>query len=102
MALRTVNLSDLKGTLNKRGRGRYENADLLALYADLLAGKIPNIVWDELFTVNAKTTDKEVVNLHAKWRNRAVSVFAQTGSDKKISITWTDKHEMVIVLASES
>lgn len=101
MGLRTVNLSELKGSLNKRGRGRYENSDLRALFQDLLDGKIQNIVWDELFKVTPKTTDKELTNLHAKWRNRAVSVFASLGVDThKPSITWTSEHEMVIVLVA--
>jgi len=101
MALRSINLSELKGDLNKRGRDRYQNDELKAMFQELLNGAIENVVWDELFTVNAKTTDKEIANQHAKWRNRAVSVFETITEDAKLSITWTSEHEMVIVLAAE-
>jgi len=100
MALRgSINLSDLKGSVSKRGRDRYENADLSALLAKLVKGDLQFVIWDELFKVTDKTPEKEVVNLHAKWRNRAVSVFEALNTDKKVSIRWTDAHEMVIELA---
>lgn len=101
MAIRTINLSELQGELNKRGRDRYENAELKEMCELLINGEIPHIVWDELFTVTAKTSEKEVANLHAKWRNRAVSVFDSIESGKKASITWSDAHEMVITLAAQ-
>jgi hypothetical protein len=101
MALRSINLSELKGDLNKRGRDRYQNDDLKEMFQALLEGQIENVVWDELFTVTAKTTEKAIANEHAKWRNRAVSVFDSLETQRKLSITWTSEHEMVIVLASE-
>lgn len=101
MALRgSINLNDLKGSVNKRGRDRYENAELTELFKSLCDGKIPFVVWDELFKVDKNTTQKEITNQHAKWRNRAVSVFEAMNTDKKVSIHWTDQHEMVIQLAT--
>jgi len=101
MAIRTINLSELQGELNKRGRDRYENDELKGVLEQLVNGEIPHVIWDELFTVTAKTTDKAIANEHAKWRNRAVSVFDSLESGRKPSITWTSAHEMVITLASE-
>jgi hypothetical protein len=101
MALRSINLSELKGDLNKRGRDRYQNDDLKEMFQALLEGQIENVVWDELFKVTDKTSDKTIANEHAKWRNRAVSVFDSLETQRKLSITWTSEHEMVIVLASE-
>lgn len=101
MALRgNINLSDLKGNISSRGRSRYENADLKALYGDMLNGTIPFIVWDDLYKVTAKTTEKEVTNERAKWRNRATSVFESLGTDRTLTISWTDAHEMVIQLVA--
>jgi hypothetical protein len=58
------------------------------------------IVYDELFTVTGKTTEKQIDNEHAKWRNRAVSVFESLESGRKVSVSWTDAHEMIISLAN--
>ena len=101
MGVKKVNLSELKGSLNKRGRGRFEDPELReAMEQMLIDGEA--IVYDELFTVNAKTTGKQIDNEHAKWRNRAVSVFASLGSDRKVSVSWTDEHEMIISLVPAS
>jgi hypothetical protein len=101
MALKgSINLNDLKGSVNKRGRDRYANAELATLLQQLADGKIPFVVWDELYTADKKTPAKTITNERAKWRNRAVSVFEALNTDKKVSIHWTDAHEMVIQLAS--
>lgn len=103
MALRgNINLSDLKGNLSSRGRSRYENPELAEMLTQLVNGEIQHVVWDDLFTVNAKTTEKEITNQHAKWRNRASSVFASLNTDKVLTISWTDAHEMVIQIVKES
>lgn len=99
MGVKKVNLSELKGSLNKRGRGRFEDPELKQAMEQMLIDGEP-IVYDELFTVTAKTTEKQIDNQHAKWRNRAVSVFTSLGTDHKVSIAWTDEHEMIISLAN--
>jgi len=101
MPVRKVNLSELKGTLNKRGRGRYEDPELKEALIIMLQDGEP-LVYDELFTVTSKTTNKEIDNQQAKWRNRAVSVFEsiKEAEGRKLSITWTDEQEMVITLAN--
>ncbi len=97
MAVRKVNLSELKGSLNKRGRGRFEDPELREALAIMLQDGEP-VVYDELFTVNAKTTEHAIGNEKAKWRNRAVSVFESLESGRKVSVTWTDAFEMIISL----
>ena len=101
MPVRKVNLGELKGTLNKRGRGRYTDPDLKEALIVMLEDGEP-IVYDELFTVTSKTTDKQIDNEQAKWRNRAVSVFEsiEASVGHKLSITWTTEQEMVISLAN--
>ena len=97
---KNINLSDLKGTLSNKGRERYQDPELAQAFRELLAGEIPNVVMDDLFKVTAKTTEKTITNERAKWRNRAVSVFDSLESGRKISVSWSDEQEMVIVLAS--
>lgn len=100
MAIRSnINLSELKGSLSSRGRERYNDPELLQAFQDLVAGLTENVVMDDLFKVTPKTTDKAITNERAKWRNRAVSVFESLGTNQKISVSWSDEHEMVIVLA---
>jgi hypothetical protein len=99
MGVKKVNLSELKGSLNKRGRGRFEDPALREALAQMLVDGEP-IVYDELFTVTGKTTEKQIDNEHAKWRNRAVSVFESLESGRKVSVSWTDAHEMIISLAN--
>jgi hypothetical protein len=101
MPVRKVNLGELKGTLNKRGRGRYEDPELKEALIIMLQDGEP-LVYDELFTVTSKTTNKEIDNQQAKWRNRAVSVFEsiEASAGFKLSITWSDAQEMVISLAN--
>jgi len=99
MGVKKVNLSELKGSLNKRGRGRFEDPALREALAQMLVDG-EAIVYDELFTVTAKTTEKQIDNEHAKWRNRAVSVFESLESGRKVSVSWTDAHEMIISLAN--
>jgi hypothetical protein len=99
MGVKKVNLSELKGSLNKRGRGRFEDPVLREALAQMLVDG-EAIVYDELFTVTSKTTEKQIDNEHAKWRNRAVSVFESLESGRKVSVSWTDAHEMIISLAN--
>lgn len=99
MAIRSnINLSELKGTLSSRGRERYQDPELLSAFQDLLAGVTENIIMDDLFKVTSKTTDKQVTNERAKWRNRAVSVFESLETNRKVSVAWSDEQEMVITL----
>jgi hypothetical protein len=97
MAVRKVNLSELKGSLNKRGRGIFDDPELKEAFKQMLIDG-ESVVYDELFTITSKTTDKQIDNEHAKWRNRAVSVFNSLESGYKVSISWTDEHEMIISL----
>ena len=97
MGVRKVNLSELKGSLNKRGRERFNDPELREALKQMLIDGEP-VLYDELFTVTAKTTDKQIDNEHAKWRNRAVSVFNSLESNRKVSVTWTTEHEMIISL----
>ena len=99
---KNINLSDLKGSLSNKGRERYKDPELTQAFRELLSGEIPNVVLDELFKVTPKTTEKTITNERAKWRNRAVSVFDALESGRKISVSWSDEHEMVIVLANET
>lgn len=98
MAVRKVNLGELKGSLNQRGRSRFTDPDLKSALEQMLIDGEP-VVYDELFTVTAKTTEKQIDNEKAKWRNRACSVFDSLESGKKVSISWTTAHEMIISLA---
>lgn len=97
MAVRKVNLGELKGSLNQRGRSRFQDPDLLEAFKQMLIDHEP-VVYDELFVVTNKTTDKELDNQKAKWRNRAVSVFDSLESGHKVSISWTTANEMIISL----
>jgi hypothetical protein len=95
MSTRKVNLNDLKGSLSKKGKPRYENSELLEAFKEMLEDGTP-IVWEEA-KVEGETV-AEVDACKAKWRNRATSVFATLDSKVTISIVWTiDTHEMVII-----
>jgi hypothetical protein len=95
MTTRKVNLSDLKGSLSKKGKPRYENSELLEAFKEMLTDPAP-FIWEEAL-VEGKT-DTEINASKAKWRNRATSVFATLDSPMTISIVWTtDTDEMVII-----
>lgn len=96
--IRKVNLSDLAGSLNQRGRERYNDPELAQAMRDLLADGQP-FIW-EAVTVTGKT-DKARIASKAKWRNRAKSVMASQNEDVKLHIRWTIHDEMVIALAGE-
>lgn len=92
-----VSIDQLKGTLGRRGRHRYQNPEMLEMLKEMVQTGEP-LALAELFTVTAKTTETEITNAKATWRNRASSLFDSLNTGKKISISWTDKHEMVIFL----
>jgi hypothetical protein len=93
--IRKVNLSDLAGSLSKKGKPRYENSELLEAFREMLTDPAP-FIWEEA-KVEGKT-EQEVNASKAKWRNRATSVFATLDSKMTISIVWTtDTDEMVII-----
>jgi hypothetical protein len=95
MSTRKVNLSDLKGSLSKKGKPRYENSELLQAFKDMLEDGEP-FIWESV-ELEGETV-AEVDACKAKWRNRATSVFATLDSEIAISIVWTtDTHEMVII-----
>ena len=95
MTTRKVNLSDLQGSLSKKGKPRYENELLLQAFREMLVDNTP-IVWEEAKVIGS--TDDEVNACKAKWRNRATSVFATLDSKVTITISWTnDTNEMVII-----
>ena len=95
MTTRKVNLSDLKGSLSKKGKPRYENSVLLQAFKDMLEDGEP-FIWESV-ELDGETV-AEVDASKAKWRNRATSVFATLDSNVTISIVWTtDTHEMVII-----
>jgi hypothetical protein len=95
MSIRKVNLSDLQGSLSKKGKPRYENEVLLEAFREMLLDPAP-FIWEEAEVEG--NTAQEVEASKAKWRNRASSVFATLDSKMTISIVWTtDTHEMVII-----
>lgn len=95
MGIRKVNLNELKGSLNQRGRVRYQNDELKNAFVDLLAtGEA--FIWDDA-KVEGKTEKAQKAS-KGKWRNRAVSVFTSLNSEEKISVQWTTENEMVISL----
>lgn len=93
-----VNLSDLRGSLSKRGRARYSDPTLAQSFAEMLAGEMEAFIW--LDAVPTGKTEAEVTSDKAKWRARAVSVFNSLGSGRRVTIGWTQDNEMVISLKS--
>lgn len=93
MGIRKVNLSDLSGSLSKRGRERYDDPELReALQAMLEDGEA--FIWDTA-VVKGKT-EKELTASKAMWRSRATSVLASIGEEHTMTIRWTNSNEMVI------
>lgn len=91
--IRKVNLSDIQGSLSKRGRERYSNPELAEALRNLLAtGEA--FIWED---AQPEGDTKEKHNASkAKWRNRATSVFETLNSTATVSIQWTTNDEMVI------
>lgn len=95
MGIRKVNLSDLQGSLSKKGRDRYADPELAEALTTMCQDGQP-FVWDTA-VVKGKT-EKELVASKAKWRSRAMSVFTalNLGDEYAITIRWTTNNEMVI------
>lgn len=95
MPIRKVNLSEIQNSLSQRGRGSFEDAELLEAMKELVETGEP-FIWESV-EITGKT-DKEISSSKAKWRHRAVSVFDSLNSGEKISVRFTDQNEMVILL----
>lgn len=99
--IRKVNLNDLKGSLSKRGRDPFFDADLKAAFEELADDETNEmvLVWDDGF-VDPNKNDDEQSRLKAKFRQRANSIVQQVVEEKKknfaITIRYTDGGEMVI------
>lgn len=95
MGIRKVNLSDLQGSLSKKGRDRYADPILRDALLAMMSDGEP-FIWED--AVVTGKTEKQVTASKAKWRSRAVSVFKSLGldDDKSITIRWTTDDEMVI------
>lgn len=97
MGIRKVNLQDLAGSLSQRGRARFQDEELADAFQQMLEDGEP-IVW-ETAIVEGKS-DKARNSSKAKWRARAVSVFATLGVDEyRLSVRWTDEDECVLILS---
>lgn len=94
--IKKVNLSDLQGSLSKRGRARYADPMLAQSLAEMLNGEMEAFIW--LDAVPVGDTESALNADKAKWRARAVSVFNSLGSTRKVTIGWTTDNEMVISL----
>lgn len=94
MGIRKVNLSDLAGKLNQRGRSSFQDEELAEAFQQMLEDGEP-FIW-ETAIVEGKT-DKARSSSRAKWRHRAVSVFGQLNTGESISVCWTVDDECVIM-----
>lgn len=94
--VRKVNLSELAGSLSKRGRERFHDDVLAQALTAMLSDGEPFIWMDAIVTGK---TEKQVTASRAKWRSRAMSVFTALNAPENvgISIRWTDENEMVII-----
>lgn len=94
---RKVNLNDIQGRLNKRGRERFTDPVLANALTEMLTDGQP-IIWDT--AVVTGNTDKARNANKSMWRNRAKSVFGGINppDTMDISVQWTDTDEMVISL----
>ena len=96
--IQKVNLSDLAGSLSKRGRERFSDPDLLEAFRESLPDGA-SFIWTD--AVVDTSTDKALNASKAKWRSRAVSVFRSLGvTTHKVTIQWTDDHRMVVTVLS--
>ena len=88
-----INLNEVTN-LVKRGRGEYENPDLVA---DILA--LDASIDGDAFVFELATgdpSDDEFVNHKNTWRNRVAKCAEQ--ADREVSIHWTTEGEMVVSL----
>lgn len=98
---RKVNLNDLRGSLSKRGREPFFDAELKAALEDLLNGEGNEnaFIWNDGF-VNPNAKDEEQTRLKAKFRSRANSIVQQiaetTNKEFAITIQYSDAGDMVI------
>ena len=92
--IQKVNLSDLAGSLSKRGRESFKDEELTEAFRDALEDGQP-FIWST--AVVTGDTDKAVNASKAKWRSRAVSVFKALGvKDKRVTVQWTNDNRMVV------
>lgn len=99
--IRKINLSDIQGELNKRGREAFHDQDLKDSLTELMNSNDSDeaIVWDKGF-VDPVLKDKQKTTLAAKFRNRANSVAKQialeTNKEFAITVRYTVDGQMVI------
>lgn len=97
--IRKVNLSDLSGSLSKRGRERYTDPELQSALVDAMSDG-ESFIWDT--AVVSGKTDKALTASKAMWRSRAMSVFTGIAGNEtqRLRIQWTDANEMVLTVYS--
>jgi hypothetical protein len=99
--IRKVNLNDLQGSLSKRGREPFFDAELKQGLIDLLDGEGNEnaFIWEDGF-VNPNVKADEQTKLQAKFRSRANSmvnqIVEQTNKEFAITVQYTDEGDMVI------
>jgi hypothetical protein len=97
--IRKVNLSDLSGSLSKRGRERYTDPELQSALVEAMSDG-ESFIWDT--AVVSGKTDKALTASKAMWRSRAMSVFTGIAGNEtqRLRIQWTDANEMVLTVYS--
>jgi hypothetical protein len=99
--IRKVNLSDLAGSLSKRGREAFHDDNLKVALIELMNGEGNEnaFIWDDAFVVPT-LSDKAKTTLQAKFRSRANSLVKQIATDNgnefAITVQYTNAGEMVI------
>jgi hypothetical protein len=99
--IRKVNLSDLAGSLSKRGREAFHDDNLKVALIELMNGEGNEnaFIWDDAF-VTPTLSDKAKTTLQAKYRSRANSLVKQIATDNgnefAITVQYTNAGEMVI------
>lgn len=95
--IQKVNLNDLQGQLNKRGRERFQDPELAEAFVEMLKDN-GAFIWAT--AVPTGNDDKSLTSSKMKWRSRAVSVFnglpESVRGTKTITIAWTKDDRMVI------
>lgn len=100
--VRKVNLSELSGSLTKRGRSPFNDAILKSALEELLKGNGNEnaFIWIDGF-VDPNTDEKEQVKLKAKFRQRATSMANQIaktkGTEFPLTIQYTNDGEMLVI-----
>lgn len=95
--IQKVNLEDLQGQINKRGRQAFHDEMLKTALADLFADSDPKsgVIWDDGF-VDPNMNEKDQTKVQAKFRSRAVSVAKQINKDFAVTVQYLKDGRMLI------